>query len=121
MLTVLPVEPGTVDRAKIDRDLMHVAEPACALAQLHLATGQERGSLWRSRTGAALTVDAEDPDIALAGTFLRFLHTHHRDLLPQTRENRHDPHAEVTDTIALVLGVTAASRHWPITPCPRLR
>ncbi|WP_411977544.1 methyltransferase domain-containing protein [Streptomyces brevispora] len=34
----LPVEPGTVDRAKIDRVLMHVAEPADALAQLHRVT-----------------------------------------------------------------------------------
>ncbi|WP_240797604.1 methyltransferase domain-containing protein [Streptomyces sp. F001] len=34
----LPVEPGTADRAKIDRVLMHVAQPAEVLAQLHLAT-----------------------------------------------------------------------------------
>ena len=34
----LPVDPGTVDRAKIDRVLMHVDEPTEVLAQLHTAT-----------------------------------------------------------------------------------
>ncbi|MGA5448913.1 methyltransferase domain-containing protein [Streptomyces umbrinus] len=34
----LPIDPGSVDRAKIDRVLMHVEEPVAALAQLHLAT-----------------------------------------------------------------------------------
>ncbi|KOV85628.1 ubiquinone biosynthesis protein UbiE [Streptomyces sp. NRRL WC-3618] len=34
----LPVGPGTVDRAKIDRVLMHVRSPSDVLAQLHTAT-----------------------------------------------------------------------------------
>lgn len=57
---VLPVEPGSVDRARIDRVLMHVAQPAEALAQVHLAT--RPGALvglvepdWDT-----LVVDAED-------------------------------------------------------------
>ncbi|MFF3851198.1 methyltransferase domain-containing protein [Streptomyces sp. NPDC002328] len=56
----LPVDPGSVDRAKIDRVLMHVARPAEALAQVHLAT--RPGALvglvepdWDT-----LVVDAED-------------------------------------------------------------
>lgn len=64
----LPVEPGTVDRAKIDRVLMHVAEPADALAQLHRATRP------RARIGLAepdwdtLIVDAEDLETSRAFT-----------------------------------------------------
>lgn len=34
----LPVAPGTIDRAKVDRVLMHVDDPAAALAQLHRVT-----------------------------------------------------------------------------------
>ncbi|WP_105974465.1 methyltransferase domain-containing protein [Streptomyces geranii] len=34
----LPVAPGTVDRAKIDRVLMHVRSPEAVLTQLHTAT-----------------------------------------------------------------------------------
>lgn len=64
----LPVEPGTVDRAKIDRVLMHVAEPADALVQLHRATRP------RARIGLAepdwdtLIVDAEDLETSRAFT-----------------------------------------------------
>ncbi|MFG2141514.1 methyltransferase domain-containing protein [Streptomyces sp. NPDC048650] len=64
----LPVEPGTVDRAKIDRVLMHVAEPADALAQLHHATRPG------ARVGLAepdwdtLSVDAEDLETSRAFT-----------------------------------------------------
>ncbi|MGW7018065.1 methyltransferase domain-containing protein [Streptomyces decoyicus] len=64
----LPVEPGTVDRAKIDRVLMHVAEPAEALAQLHRATRPG------ARVGLAepdwdtLSVDAEDLETSRAFT-----------------------------------------------------
>ncbi|MFD7896550.1 methyltransferase domain-containing protein [Streptomyces sp. NPDC059743] len=64
----LPVEPGTVDRAKIDRVLMHVAEPADVLAQLHRAT--RPGALiglvepdWDT-----LVVDAEDLETSRAFT-----------------------------------------------------
>ncbi|MGW6744268.1 methyltransferase domain-containing protein [Streptomyces sp. NPDC055025] len=64
----LPVEPGTVDRAKIDRVLMHVAEPADVLVQLHRAT--RPGALiglvepdWDT-----LVVDAEDLETSRAFT-----------------------------------------------------
>ncbi|AYA21559.1 methyltransferase domain-containing protein [Streptomyces alfalfae] len=59
-LHALPVRPGSVDRAKIDRVLMHVEEPDAALAQLHRVT--RPGALvglvepdWDT-----LAVDAED-------------------------------------------------------------
>ncbi|MFF9351915.1 methyltransferase domain-containing protein [Streptomyces sp. NPDC014734] len=64
----LPVEPGTVDRAKIDRVLMHVAEPADALAQLR------RAARPGARIGLAepdwdtLIVDAEDLETSRAFT-----------------------------------------------------
>lgn len=64
----LPVEASTVDRAKIDRVLMHVAEPADALAQLNRATRPG------SRVGLAepdwdtLIVDAEDLETSRAFT-----------------------------------------------------
>lgn len=64
----LPVEPGTVDRAKIDRVLMHVTEPADVLAQLHHVTRPG------ARVGLAepdwdtLIVDAEDLDTSRAFT-----------------------------------------------------
>ncbi|MFG3498790.1 methyltransferase domain-containing protein [Streptomyces sp. NPDC047928] len=64
----LPVQPGTADRAKIDRVLMHVEEPDDVLAQLHLAT--RPGALiglvepdWDT-----LVVDAEDLDTSRAFT-----------------------------------------------------
>ncbi|MEU6228051.1 methyltransferase domain-containing protein [Streptomyces sp. NPDC047042] len=64
----LPVAPGTVDRAKIDRVLMHVRSPAEVLAQLHTAT--RPGALvglvepdWDT-----LTVDAEDLETSRAFT-----------------------------------------------------
>ncbi|MFC8430068.1 methyltransferase domain-containing protein, partial [Streptomyces sp. NPDC057253] len=38
----LPVGPGTVGRAKINRFLMHVTEPAGVLAQLHAARSTDR-------------------------------------------------------------------------------
>lgn len=69
-LHALPIEPGTVDRAKIDRVLMHVAEPADALAQLHRATRPG------ARVGLAepdwdtLSVDSEDLETSRA--FTRF-------------------------------------------------
>ncbi|MEU6823292.1 methyltransferase domain-containing protein [Streptomyces atriruber] len=64
----LPVAPDTVDRAKIDRVLMHAAEPADVLAQLRLATrpGARVGLVepdWDT-----LIVDAEDLDTSRAFT-----------------------------------------------------
>ena len=66
----LPLEPSTVDRAKIDRVLMHVAEPAAVLEQLHLVTrpGARIGLVepdWDT-----LVVDAEDIDTSR--TFTRY-------------------------------------------------
>lgn len=64
----LPVEPGTVDRAKIDRVLMHVAEPADVLAELRRATRPG------ARVGLAepdwdtLIVDSEDLETSRAFT-----------------------------------------------------
>ena len=64
----LPVGAGTVDRAKIDRVLMHVRSPADVLAQLHTAT--RPGALvglvepdWDT-----LAVDAEDLETSRAFT-----------------------------------------------------
>lgn len=64
----LPVAPGSVDRAKTDRVLMHVADPAAALAELHRVT--RPGALvglvepdWDT-----LVVDAEDLDTSRAFT-----------------------------------------------------
>ena len=64
----LPVGPGTVDRAKIDRVLMHVRSPADVLAQLHTAT--RPGALvglvepdWDT-----LAVDSEDLETSRAFT-----------------------------------------------------
>ncbi|MEK2494050.1 methyltransferase domain-containing protein [Kitasatospora purpeofusca] len=67
----LPVEPGTVDRAKADRVLMHVAEPADVLVQLHRATrpGARIGLVepdWDT-----LIVDAED--LGTSRAFTRFI------------------------------------------------
>ncbi|MEU8868816.1 methyltransferase domain-containing protein [Streptomyces umbrinus] len=64
----LPVEPGTVDRAKIDRVLMHVAEPASVLAQLHLATRQGARVALAEPDWDTLAVDAEDLDTSRAFT-----------------------------------------------------
>ncbi|WP_262508466.1 methyltransferase domain-containing protein [Streptomyces spongiicola] len=67
----LPLVPGTVDRAKADRVLMHVAEPADALAQLHRTTRPG------ARVGLAepdwdtLIVDTEDLETSRA--FTRFI------------------------------------------------
>ncbi|MFJ2414225.1 methyltransferase domain-containing protein [Streptomyces brevispora] len=56
----LPIEPGTVDRAKIDRVLMHVAEPADALAQLHHVTRPGARIGLAEPDWDTLIVDAED-------------------------------------------------------------
>lgn len=64
----LPVESATVDRAKIDRVLMHVAEPTDVLAQLYRVTRPG------ARVGLAepdwdtLSVDAEDLETSRAFT-----------------------------------------------------
>ncbi|MFG2720176.1 methyltransferase domain-containing protein [Streptomyces sp. NPDC048416] len=64
----LPVEPGTVDRAKIDRVLMHVADPADALAQLHRATRPGARIGLAEPDWDTLIVDAEDLETSRAFT-----------------------------------------------------
>ncbi|MFK0110360.1 methyltransferase domain-containing protein [Streptomyces sp. NPDC091217] len=64
----LPVEPGTVDRAKIDRVLMHVDEPAEVLAQLHAATRPGSRIALAEPDWDTLIVDAEDLDTSRAFT-----------------------------------------------------
>ena len=64
----LPVEPGTVDRAKIDRVLMHVSEPTSVLAQLHLATRPGARIGLAEPDWDTLVVDAEDLDTSRAFT-----------------------------------------------------
>ncbi|MFE7439032.1 methyltransferase domain-containing protein [Streptomyces chartreusis] len=56
----LPVDPGSVDRAKIDRVLMHVEEPAAALAQLYRATRQGALVGLVEPDWDTLAIDAED-------------------------------------------------------------
>ncbi|CAL9498075.1 2-methoxy-6-polyprenyl-1,4-benzoquinol methylase, mitochondrial [Streptomyces sp. enrichment culture] len=56
----LPVAPGTIDRAKTDRVLMHVAEPADVLAQLHRATRPGARIGLAEPDWDTLIVDAED-------------------------------------------------------------
>ncbi|MGW1525453.1 methyltransferase domain-containing protein [Streptomyces sp. NPDC002159] len=64
----LPVESGTVDRAKIDRVLMHVAEPAEVLAELHRVTRQGARIGLAEPDWDTLSVDAEDLETSRAFT-----------------------------------------------------
>lgn len=64
----LPIGPGTVDRAKVDRVLMHVAEPAGVLAQLHLVTRPGALLGLAEPDWDTLLVDSEDLDISRAFT-----------------------------------------------------
>jgi SAM-dependent methyltransferase len=64
----LPVPPGTVDRARIDRVLMHVAEPADALAQLHRATRPGARVALAEPDWDTLSVDSEDLETSRAFT-----------------------------------------------------
>ncbi|MFD7439533.1 methyltransferase domain-containing protein [Streptomyces sp. NPDC059861] len=64
----LPVDPGTADRAKIDRVLMHVAEPAQALAQLYRATRPGARIGLAEPDWDTLIVDAEDLETSRAFT-----------------------------------------------------
>ncbi|MFJ3306938.1 methyltransferase domain-containing protein [Streptomyces sp. NPDC086549] len=64
----LPVEPGTVDRGKIDRVLMHVTDPAGVLEQLHLVTRPGARIGLAEPDWDTLVVDAEDLDTSRAFT-----------------------------------------------------
>lgn len=66
----LPVEPGTVDRAKVDRVLMHVAEPSDVLAELRRATRPGARIGLAEPDWDTLVVDSEDLDTSRA--FTRF-------------------------------------------------
>lgn len=56
----LPVGPGTADRAKIDRVLMHVRSPEEVLSQLHAATRPGALVALAEPDWDTLAVDAED-------------------------------------------------------------
>ncbi|MFE2046726.1 methyltransferase domain-containing protein [Streptomyces sp. NPDC059477] len=56
----LPVAPGSVDRAKVDRVLMHVADPGEVLAQLHRVTRPGARIGLAEPDWDTLIVDAED-------------------------------------------------------------
>ncbi|MET7637665.1 methyltransferase domain-containing protein [Streptomyces sp. NPDC005438] len=64
----LPVEPGTVDRAKVDRMLMHVADPGEVLAMLHRVTRPGARLALAEPDWDTLVVDAEDLDTSRAFT-----------------------------------------------------
>lgn len=64
----LPVAAASVDRAKIDRVLMHVDDPAAALAQLHHATRPGAVIGLVEPDWDTLVVDAEDLDTSRAFT-----------------------------------------------------
>ncbi|MFF2010731.1 methyltransferase domain-containing protein [Streptomyces sp. NPDC058195] len=64
----LPVEPGTVDRAKADRVLMHVADPAGVLAQMYRATRPGARIGLAEPDWDTLIVDAEDLETSRAFT-----------------------------------------------------
>lgn len=64
----LPVEPGTVDRAKIDRVLMHVAEPVEALTELYRATRPNTRVCLAEPDWDTLIVDAADLETSRAFT-----------------------------------------------------
>ncbi|MGW1716557.1 methyltransferase domain-containing protein [Streptomyces sp. NPDC002156] len=64
----LPVVPGTVDRAKIDRVLMHVRSPADVLAQLRTATRPGALVALVEPDWDTLAVDSEDLETSRAFT-----------------------------------------------------
>lgn len=64
----LPVASGTIDRAKIDRVLMHVAEPARVLAELRRATRPGARIGLAEPDWDTLIVDAEDLETSRAFT-----------------------------------------------------
>ncbi|MEU4000789.1 methyltransferase domain-containing protein [Streptomyces fungicidicus] len=64
----LPVAPGTVDRARIDRVLMHVAEPADVLGQLRRATRPGARIGLAEPDWDTLAVDSEDLETSRAFT-----------------------------------------------------
>ena len=70
----LPVDRGTVDRAKIDRVLMHVDDPAAALAQL--PDDQRTAVIKKHFHGESLAAIAAEMDrstLAVAGLLKRGL------------------------------------------------
>ncbi|WP_265864123.1 methyltransferase domain-containing protein [Streptomyces sp. SKN60] len=67
-LNALPVADGSVDRAKIDRVLMHVPDPAAVLARLHTATAPGGLVGLVEPDWDTLAVDSEDLDTSRAFT-----------------------------------------------------
>ncbi|MEE1735305.1 methyltransferase domain-containing protein [Streptomyces sp. BE147] len=66
----LPVDPGTVDRVRIDRVLMHVDDPDAVLAQLRLVTRPGCRIGLAEPDWDTLVVDAED--ITTSRAFTRY-------------------------------------------------
>jgi ubiquinone/menaquinone biosynthesis C-methylase UbiE len=64
----LPVEPGTADRAKVDRVLMHVDDPDAVLSGLHRATRPGAVVGLAEPDWDTLVVDAEDLETSRAFT-----------------------------------------------------
>ncbi|MEV8603258.1 methyltransferase domain-containing protein [Streptomyces griseoviridis] len=64
----LPVRPGTVDRAKVDRVLMHVADPPKVLEQLRAVTRPGARIALAEPDWDTLVVDASDLDTSRAFT-----------------------------------------------------
>lgn len=70
----LPVEAESVDRARIDRVLMHVTDPAAALAELHRVTRPGAVIGLAEPDWDTLVVDAED--LAASRAFTRYTTDH---------------------------------------------
>ncbi len=66
----LPVDPETVDRAKVDRVLMHVADPSAVLAQLRRVVRPGGRVALAEPDWDTLVVDADDLETSRA--FTRF-------------------------------------------------
>ncbi|MFM9628649.1 MULTISPECIES: methyltransferase domain-containing protein [Streptomyces] len=64
----LPVASGVVDRAKTDRVLMHVADPAAALSELHRVTRPGALVALAEPDWDTLVVDSDDLDTSRAFT-----------------------------------------------------
>ncbi|MFI7102262.1 methyltransferase domain-containing protein [Streptomyces sp. NPDC050161] len=106
----LPVEPGSVDRARIDRVLMHVADPAAVLAQLHRVTRPGALLALAEPDWDTLVVDADDLETSRA--FTRY--TASVAVRNATIGRRLARHAERAGfTVLTVLATTPVFRDFP--------
>jgi len=67
----LPLDPASVDRARADRVLMHVADPAAALAELHRVV--RPGGLLTLAEPDWDTLAVDHPDLAIARAFTGYV------------------------------------------------